>query len=80
MFLLPIRILQKTTLRCILELTSKVIKFENRENLPKESPFLIAFNHFGWTEGLVQHILLPAKDWPYVIQYFFFLTISKNGT
>lgn len=48
-------------------MTSGGIQFEDRENLPEKPPFLIAFNHFGWVEGIVPHILLPAKNWPYVI-------------
>lgn len=64
---LPRRIGTKAVFRGILELTSHNIQVEGRENLPKEPPFLIAFNHFGWVEGLVPHILLPVKNYPYVI-------------
>ena len=64
---LPRRIAAKATFEGILELTSHGIQIEGRENLPKKPPFLIAFNHFGWVEGLVPHILLPVKDYPYVI-------------
>jgi 1-acyl-sn-glycerol-3-phosphate acyltransferase len=64
---LSTRIGTKAAFKGILELTSHGIQVEGRENLPKEPPFLIAFNHFGWVEGLVPHILLPVKDYPYVI-------------
>ena len=64
---LPIRIGMKAVFKGILELTSHGIQVEGRENLPKKPPFLIAFNHFGWVEGLVPQILLPVKDYPYII-------------
>lgn len=63
----PIRIAEKATFWGILKLTSRGIQVEGRENLPKKPPFLIGFNHFGWAEGLVPHILLSVKDCPYVI-------------
>lgn len=63
----PVRAVEKVFFRFVLELVSRGIQVEGRENLPEKPPFLIGFNHFGWAEGLVPHILLSAKNCPYTI-------------
>lgn len=64
---LPTRVMGKILFRSIAELSSRGVIIEGRENIPKVPPFLMGFNHFGWVEGLVPHMLLPVKDFPYTI-------------
>jgi 1-acyl-sn-glycerol-3-phosphate acyltransferase len=61
------RILGKNIFRSFIEITSLGIDIKGKENLPDKPPYLIAFNHYGWVEGLVPYILLPLNNWPYTI-------------
>lgn len=66
---LPLRRrIARDVFRSFVELTSRGIKVEGVDNLPKSPPYLIAFNHTGWVEGLVPYFLLPDdQHWPYTI-------------
>lgn len=64
---LSVRAVGKSLIRVFVEVSSNGINVEGKENLPERPPFIIAFNHFGMVEGLVPHILLPLKHYPYII-------------
>jgi len=64
---LIVRAAGKGIFRGFLEATSRGMDVEGKEHLPENPPYLIAFNHFGWTEGLVPYVLLSIKNWPFTI-------------
>lgn len=60
-----LRVAGKGISQAFIHLVSNGVDIRGMENLPPKPPYIVAFNHPGWLEGVVPYAILP--DWPYTM-------------